>query len=281
MRQSLILLAALFGSILCGWSHGDMHGQIVETTKLIEKEPRNANLYIKRSDLYRAHGDFDNAYADLEQASLLDRRMEVLPLARGRLFYEANWPQSAKNALDQFLASHTNHVEGHALRARCLSKLGRRLDAVKDYTRAIDMASEPQPELYLERAQTLSDEGTNYFPEAVKGLEEGMKKMGPLITLQLYAIDLEAKQKNYDAALARLDKVAAASPRKETWLARKGEILQLAGRPEQATDAFQAALKAIAQLPDTRRYVPAMQELEKRIQAVLQALAKEKQSQKS
>ena len=96
-----------------------------------------------------------------------------------------------------------------------------------------------------------------------------MKRMGPLITLQLYAIDLEAKQKSYDAALARLDKVAAASPRKETWLARKGEILQLAGRPEQAADAFQAALKAIAQLPDTRRYVPAMQELEKRIQAVL------------
>ena len=152
---------------------------------------------------------------------------------------------------------------------------------MKDYTRAINLASEAQPELYLERAQALSDEGTNYFTEAVKGLEEGMKRMGPLITLQLYAIDLEAKQKSYDAALARLDRVAAASPRKETWLARKGEILQLAGRPEQAADAFQAALKAIAQLPDTRRYVPAMQELEKRIQAVLQALAKEKQAAKS
>jgi predicted Zn-dependent protease len=281
MRQISFLVAALFGSTLSGWSHGDMHGQIVDTTKLIEKEPRNAALYIKRSDLYRAHGDFDNAYSDLEQATLLDRKLEVLPLARGRLFYEANWPQSAKNALDQFLVSHTNHVEAHALRARCLGKLGRRLEAVKDYTRAINLASEAQPELYLERAQALSDEGTNYFTEAVKGLEEGMKRMGPLITLQLYAIDLEAKQKSYDAALARLDRVAAASPRKETWLARKGEILQLAGRPEQAADAFQAALKAIAQLPDTRRYVPAMQELEKRIQAVLQALAKEKQAAKS
>src|SRR5437868_2618007 len=165
MRRVFILLIALHGSVLSGWSHGDMHGQIVETTKLIEKEPRNANLYVKRSDLYRAHGDYDSAFADLEQAAALDRKMEVLPLARGRLFYEANWPQSAKFSLDQFLASHTNHVEAHALRARCLNKLGRRLEAVKDYSRAIDLASEPQPELYLERAQTLSDEGTNYFPE--------------------------------------------------------------------------------------------------------------------
>ncbi|HUR46989.1 MAG TPA: tetratricopeptide repeat protein, partial [Candidatus Saccharimonadales bacterium] len=280
MRQLFILLAAFLASNLTGWSHGDMHGQIVETTKLIDKDPRNPSLYIKRSDLYRAHGDFDNAYADLEQASILDRRMEVLPLARGRLFFEANWPQSAKNALDQFLASHTNHVEAHALRARCLSKLGRRMDAVKDYSRAIAFSAEGAPELYLERAQTLSEEGTKYFPEAVKGLEEGMKKMGPLITLQLYAIDLEARQKNFDAALTRLDTVAAASPRKETWLARKGELLQQAGRPDEAAEAFKAALKAIAKLPDARRYVPAMQELEKRIQAVLQALAKEKESQK-
>lgn len=267
-----------------GWrsfGHGDMHLQIQEVTQTLEKQPRNASLYVKRADLYRAHGDFDSANADLDRAAALEPRMELLSLARGRLFYEANWPRSSKMALDSFIRSHTNHVEALALRARCLVKMGLRLDGVKDYSLAIAFANEAQPELYLERAQALNDEGAGYYAEAVKGLEDGMKKMGPLVTLQLYAIDLEVKQKDYDSALARLEKAAAASPRKETWLARKGEILQSAGRPGLARDAFQAALKAIGQLPDTRRNVPAMLELEKRIQAVLQAIEKQQQSQKS
>jgi predicted Zn-dependent protease len=250
-------------------------------TKELEKQPRNAGLYLRRGELFRAHGDFDSANADLDRVAALEPRMEVLPLARGRLFYEANWPQSAKMALDYFIRSHTNNVEALALRARCQVKLGQRLEGVRDYTRAIEAAGEPQPELYLERAQALNEEGPAYYAEAVKGLEDGMKKMGPLVTLQLYAIDLEVKQKNYDAALARLEKASAASPRKETWLARKGEILQTAGRTEQAIDAFRASLKAISQLPETRRNVPAMQELEKRIQAVLQALGKGQQKKAS
>jgi tetratricopeptide (TPR) repeat protein len=280
MKYLCVILILLWSS-LAAFSHGDMHLQIQEVTKELEKQPRNAGLYLRRGELFRAHGDFDSANADLDRVAALEPRMEVLPLARGRLFYEANWPQSAKMALDYFIRSHTNNVEALALRARCQVKLGQRLEGVKDYTRAIDAAAEPQPELYLERAQALNDEGPAYYAEAVKGLEDGMKKMGPLVTLQLYAIDLEVKQKNYDAALARLEKASAASPRKETWLARKGEILQTAGRTEQASDAFRAALKAISQLPDTRRNVPAMQELEKRIQAVLQALAKGQQKKAS
>jgi tetratricopeptide (TPR) repeat protein len=280
MKYFCTTLILLFCSSLAGFSHGDMHLQIQEVTRDLEKQPRNAALYLKRGEVFRAHGDFDSAHADLERAALLEPRMEVLPLARGRLFYEANWPQSAKMALDSFLRNHTNHVEALALRARCLVKMGQRLDGVKDYTRAIEFAADPQPELYLERAQALNDEGPVHYAEAVKGLEDGMKKMGPLVTLQLYAIDLEVKEKKYDAALARLDNASAASPRKETWLARKGEILQTAGRPDQACDAFRSALKAISQLPDTRRNVPAMQELQKRLNAVLEAISKDQKSEK-
>jgi tetratricopeptide (TPR) repeat protein len=279
MKYLSITLVLLF-STLAGLGHGDMHLQIQEVTKELEKQPRNAALYLKRGELFRAHGDMDSAHADLERVAALDPKLEVLPLARGRLFYEANWPQSAKIALDSFLRTHTNHVEALALRARCLIKMGQRLDGVKDYTRAIDVAADPQPELYLERAQALNEEGPAHYAVAVKGLEDGMKKMGPLVTLQLYAIDLEVKEKKYDAALARLAKASAASPRKETWLARKGEILQTAGRPNEACDAFRSALKAISQLPDTRRNVPAMQELEKRLNAVLEAISKEQKAEK-
>jgi predicted negative regulator of RcsB-dependent stress response len=90
--------------------------------------------------------------------------------------------------------------------------------------------------------------------------------------LQLFAIDLELKQKNVDGALARLEKVAEKSPRKESWLVRRGEILVQAGRSVEAKQAFESALAALDKLPPTRRNVPAMLELQRRIRAELERL---------
>src|SRR5206468_13039916 len=100
-----------------------------------------------------------------------------------------------------------------------------------------------------------------------------------LATLQLCAIDLELKQNHFDTALGRLDSIAAQSPRKETWLAKRGEILQQAGRIAAAREAYQSALKAIESLPGSRRQVPAVVELEKRLRSLLeeQALAADKE----
>jgi predicted negative regulator of RcsB-dependent stress response len=85
-------------------------------------------------------------------------------------------------------------------------------------------------------------------------------------------MDLESENKRYDAALTRLDQVMAKSPRKETWLERRGNILREAGRPGEARESYEAALKAMDTLPPARRYVPAMLELEKRLKESIQAL---------
>ena len=274
MKIVLSLVAALLTVMPLSMSaHGDLHLQIQEVTKQIEKEPRNADLYLKRGELHRAHQEWDAAQADYDFASALNPKLAVVDLARGRMFLEANWPISAKVALDRFLAVYTHHVEGLTARARTLVKLDQRLAAARDYTAAIHHSTEPRPELYLERAQALTTEGGAHLDEALKGLDEGIKKLGPLVTLQLYAIDVEIKQKRFDAALARLERVAAQSPRKETWLARRGEILQQAGRKGEAREAFQSALAAMDKLPPSRRHVPAMVELEKRLRQALDSLS--------
>jgi predicted negative regulator of RcsB-dependent stress response len=99
-----------------------------------------------------------------------------------------------------------------------------------------------------------------------------MKKMGPLVTLQLCALDIEVKQKQYDDALKRLESITAKSPRKETWLARRGEILQEAGRKSEARQAFTAALEAMETLPPARKNVPAMMDLQKHLREELDKL---------
>ena len=252
-------------------AHGDLHEQILAVTEQIAKDPKNSELYLKRGELHRMHQEWDRAQADYDHAVALNPSLAVIDFTRGRMFLEANWPHSAKVCLDRFLLKHTNHVEGFIARARTLVKLEKPLDGARDFTTAIRYAPTGRPELYIERAQALTGAGDKHYAEALRGLDEGIERLGPLVTIQLHAIDLELKRKQFDAALARLEKIAAQSPRKETWLARRGEILLQGGRREEARAAYEQALKALDTLPPGRRNVPAMNELEKRIRAALEA----------
>ena len=273
---SIVLLALPLRLI----AHGDLDEQIAIATKLIQKDPKNAELYLKRGELHRAHADWDAAMADYDRAVELDPMLVVVNLARGKALLAANWPVSARVALDRFLTQQTNHVDALVTRARVFQKLGEHAAAAQDFTAAINHSPEPQPEFFIERAESLAAQPGDHLGETLRSLDEGIKKLGPLVTLQLYAIDLEIKQKHFDAALARLDLIAAQSPRKETWLAKRGEILQQAGRIIAAREAYQSALKAIESLPASRRQVPAMAELENRLRSVLkeQTLAADKES---
>ena len=276
MKQFRILLLA--GLILGvpkperALGHADLLLQIEDVTRLIAQNPNDAELYLRRGELRRAHVEWELAEQDYQKALALKPGLPVVDLLRGRLFLDAGWPLTARAHLDRFLSGHTNHVEAFILRGRAWSRLNLRLKGAADFDRAIEFSPEPGPDLFVERAHVLASEGPAHFARALQGLDDGIRKLGPLVTLQLFAIDLELKRKNFDGALERLDRVAARSPRKETWLARRGEVLQLAGRTQEAAQAYKAALDALQTLPATRRNVPATLELEKRIRKELEAL---------
>ncbi len=261
-----------------GWTiglhaHGDAHDLIKVVTEEIRQQPRNPELYFRRAELHRRHGELDDAMVDYElSARFSNTNRPMLDLARGMVFLEAKWPRMAKLYLDRVLSVETNHIVALSGRAKASLQLDDRDGAVRDYTTAIQASKEPRPELYLDRAQALVTEDGSRLKEALAGLDEGIQRLGNVVTLQLYAIDLELKRKQTNAALDRLDKVAAQSPRKEPWLARRGEILQQAGRWAEAKDSFQSALEQIRTLPPARRNLPALQELEKRIQQSIEAL---------
>lgn len=250
-------------------AHADLILQIEDLTQQIQKNPTNAELYLRRGELRRIHVEWDLAAVDYDKAEALDPALHAVVLARGQLYFDSGWPLSAKACLDQYLTKVPYNAMALVTRAHILTRLELRLAAAQDYARAIALSPEPGPELFIERAQVFSGEGPDYFAEALKSLDEGVKRLGSLVTLQLFAIDLELKQKNFDGALARLEKIAEKSPRQESWLVRRGEILVQAGRPAEAKQSFDAALTALDKLPPTRRNVPAMLELQRRIRAEL------------
>ena len=85
-----------------------------------------------------------------------------------------------------------------------------------------------------------------------------MLSLGPLVTLQRLAVEIELDRGNHAAALDRIDEVLADAPRTESWLAYKGSVLASTGREQDAVDAFRLARAALQSLPLRVRSSPAM-----------------------
>ncbi len=258
------------------WSHEEIEIQIAELTRQMAREPENATLLLRRGELHRFHRDWPAALADFRGAIDLDPGLHVVNLCVGRMLLEADMPALALVALDRFLLTRPDHAEAHLTRARAFLKLGMRLAAAIELTRGIDLKQDPhrgskgpQPDDYLDRAWALASEGGEHVDEAIHGLDEGARKLGGAITLQLLAIDIEASRERWDAALERLSAVEARSPRKERWLARRGEVLLEAGRLLEARRAFEAASEAIEALPDHCRSTQATSALAARVRNAL------------
>jgi predicted Zn-dependent protease len=249
--------------------------QIADVTRRIEADPNDATLFLRRGELHRIHRDWARAEADYARARRLDPALAAVDLGLGKMLLDAGRPAEAAKALDAYVERRADDPEGYAARARAHARAGDPLAAARDFTRAIDLhtgPSPPRPEHYLGRARALAEAGPSHLDEAIRGLDEGLARLGPAVTLELAAIDLEIERGAWEAALARVERAAVRSGRKETWEARRGAILEASGRTAQARAAYARALAAMADLPPHRRGTPAMADLERDIRAALERL---------
>jgi tetratricopeptide (TPR) repeat protein len=250
--------------------------QIADLSSRLEREPGSAPLLLRRGELHRAHGDRSAAERDFRAALAADPALHAVHLAWGRVRLEAGDPALALATLDRFIAAQPGHPDALRLRGRALALLGRPWQAADSFTAAIaaSLASGgTDPALYLERAAALQSAGGDYLPEALSGLEDGIARLGAPSTLVLAAADLEEKLGRIEAAVARLDGAARNARRPERWRARQGEILEKAGRAEEARRAYEAALFSFAALPESRRRARAGAEIEASVRAALERMA--------
>ncbi len=248
-------------------AHGSLHEQLARLDAEIKDRPGDADPLVRRGAAYLAHGDFDAALADFGRATALAPQLDELDRWKGEALLGAGRAIAAKPALDRYLQRHPGDPHALVLRARALRALGAPREAVGDYDRALAARGAPTPDEILERTDAQLEAGQ--ADAALRGLEAAMKRMGPLITLDLKALEIESGAKRWDAALARVDRITAAMPRKETWHLRRAELCTQAGRPADAKRAYAATLDALGALPPHLRHVPAMTELEARAKAGL------------
>ncbi len=254
------------------WAHGDLHQRIQILTNKIKIDNKDPELFLKRAELYRQHQEWSSAIKDFKKVRELNPQHPLLSYLFGKLLIEANKPIEAKKELDQFIKLNPNHGPAFLYRARTWVKLKNKQEAEKDYNQAIHFFSPPEPDLYLERANIVFSMGKPFQEKALQGLDEGIKTIGPIVTLINQAINFEREIGKYKQAIKRIELLPEKLKSHPFWLNIKGDILIEAGKNEEAKQTFYLALKKIKSFSARRQQTRATKKLEEEIQQKLVSL---------
>lgn len=245
---ALVLVLAARGSAL---AHPELAVVQSAVDDLLAANPDDPELLIHQGHLREEARDWDGALVSFAHALAHGADPDIVAAARAHVFLAAGFPQMAMLEYDTLLIKRPDAFEVLFERGRAQLALGRTDAADLDFTRAIARMSAPRPEHVIVHAQALLAVGNP--PGALRVLDKGMARLGPLPSLQLTAIDLDVELQRYDSALARLDVLLQQTPSNEAWIARRAEILQRAGRNDEARAESARALRQIESRPRQRR----------------------------
>jgi tetratricopeptide (TPR) repeat protein len=240
-RSILVLCIAFAAPQLA--AHGDLHKRIAMLTKKIRTSPKSAELYAARGELHRLHKDWATARRDYATARSLRPELRGLDFRRGRMELQASRPAIAIRYLSAELRRGP-HVLARIFRARSLVKLGRWEAALVDYDAAVQAKTRASVDHYLERARLQIRMG-HRSNRVVAGIDQAIERHGPLVSLQVFALDLEVAARDWAAALSRVDRTLPRLPLKSPWLLRRGRILRSMRKPAAARKAFESGIREL------------------------------------
>lgn len=262
VAPALVLIVAVTAG-----AHPTIDASLDDLARKEAKHPADPSVHLERARLQRERRQWDAALASYDLAALHDADSRAVGLGRAEVFLESGQPETAKKVLDRILVADDDPT-ALRLRARAWEDLGRPAEAAADLHRAMGLSGDPTPGDYLRRARLQAATGRS--DAALRGLDEGLARLGAVPVLELAAVNIDAGRGDYRKALQRLDLLLRTSPRQPHWLVRRAELLQLDGQYTEARLAFGAALNAVESLPPARRRTAAALRLEQRCRGALE-----------
>lgn len=236
-RLTICVGLTLFAAVAAG-AHPGLHHDIAGATEAIERSPGSATLYVERAYLLRLDEEFDSALADLDQARRLDPAEIRVAAERGMTLSAIGRYAEAEVELTRFLKAGGGTAPVFAERAKVREHLGRKKAAVADYASAIGLR--PDMEFYMARGAL--QESLGDLAGAASGYRDGIARLGEAVNFDLALIRVETSRKRYDAALGLIDAQIGRSAVKTDWYLRRAEVLEAAGRKNEARGDRQRAL---------------------------------------
>jgi tetratricopeptide (TPR) repeat protein len=256
-------------------AHQSIDTMIVLRSAAIAREPAKPGLWLARGELHREHRAWPAARADMDRAEALAPGSLDVQMARCRLALDMANGAAAQMHAERVIKSEPRNADALLLRARALRLQNKASAAAGAFEQALAASPAASPDLYLETATAWRAVGLAEGGRALAVLDRGTTQLGLLAALQSEAIAIERTLGRPLDALARVDRMLQQAARKETWLARRGDVLLDVGRPRAAADAYRETLQAIAELPPWIRQHTAVQQLEQQVERQLRSLGHE------
>jgi predicted Zn-dependent protease len=215
---SLIILMTLLAAPV--YSHTDIELQIAEATRQLEQHPGNADLLLRRGDLYRRHEDRDLALADFTQVRALEPGHSDIDWFEGRLLVETGSPEEGVSLLDRFLLANPGHSIALQNRAQGYLLLTRPKLAAQDYLTVIRLNDKPSPALYNAAAKALVKAGANHYPEAMHVIRQGLQQFPAEISLSGIGTDISLARGDSKTASSLIDQIPAPVQKLYQWQLR-------------------------------------------------------------
>lgn len=246
-------------------AHQQLERRVAALSKQIHEQPAQAPLYLSRGELYRVSRDWRAAFADYAAAERLDPELDAVALARARLFLDLERGDRAARSLDDLLAREPRHGPALLLLARALATQGRHDEAARAAEQALRHHRALRPEDVSFAAHCFESSRPPQPARALACLELGLAKLGPCLAVELHALEREQELGRFDDGLKRLDRLQSHARRTENLCLRRGLLLEQAGRPELAEQAFAAGQRALDELPASRRELPLVNQLRRQL----------------
>ncbi len=266
-------LRHLVAALLC--AHGAIAAAHLPPSEQIQAleaaqatHPDDPELLLQRSAIERRAGHPKAAATAARRALRLGATPSRAHLALAAALLDAGDADQAletlETALDQAPGDPAlTRARGQARRAR-----GDFAGAARDLAAALDLTAQPSPDDILEAMSVHVASGDEKGALAVA--DRVRVRLGAVASIELAAIRLERESGRHAAALARLDRLIAQSPRHTGWLAHRAAILDTLDRGGEAARSREHAL-AVLRLHPRSRHPERIATLEREIDASLAA----------
>jgi tetratricopeptide (TPR) repeat protein len=250
--------AALLHPALEAAAHDGVTVKLARADAAVQLAPSDAALRFERAELHRIDGNWRAALHDLLQAEALDPTLRNVDLARARVFLAARDGARAVLAVRRHLDRHGEDALAQALLAQAHGLAGEADLAGAAWSRAVELAPD-DPNLHFARSEQLRERGDEWRAAALATAEHGARRTGA-IQLEELALRREIELGRFDAALDRISRLAAGSPRPDAWLERRLDVLEQSGRAAEALLGTRDLEERIRALPAAQRSMTSTRE---------------------
>jgi len=235
------------------WGHPELLAQIELLDTEIQQQPGNAELLIRRGDLYRREQDYSAAQRDFAAARELQPGHSEIDFFQGRLQLERGDFVAADLQLSRYLVAHPEHASAWTLRGETRLAQGLPVEAAQDYAQAIAHSDAPSPSLYRQQVLALVAAGEEYYKPARKIADAGLDRFPGEMSLLGLATDIALAEDEPGAAALYMQRLPASIKKLPAWQTRReraqclahGDLPLSPGRAQ----CHQAAIQFL-QLPD-------------------------------